>query len=208
MFKRDIFVLLASTALFLGINPRVSAEIDQSSTTSSSNRGVESFTPIGQSFTPTLSQLDFVTLLVADGSSLSNGSTAAVRIHDTSIAGPILGTSQPIFLADCFSSSGVPGCGMTGGTAVATRFDFATSVALTPSHPYVLEPFIVSGDNYTVVTALTDAYPGGTAIYSGVADPTGDLWFIEGTLPVPEPSTAALLVMGCVNVWFAHRRRR
>jgi hypothetical protein len=50
-------------------------------------------------------------------------------------------------------------------------------------------------------------YPGGTAFYHGVSDPTEDLWFREGIV-VPEPSSIFLLLTGGAFALLTSFRRK
>lgn len=194
MTKPHLVFFLTAIAVVQSIDSSVLAAVDQSSTAFGPAKDVKFFGPFGQSFVPTLPSLDFVELNLTDNTSKANGVTAAVRIRGGDINGPTLGTSQPVFLADCFNFSAGAGCGMAGGSPVEIHFDFTASVALVPSQTYVLEPFAISGDTFAVLTAATNPYAPGTAIFNGSSDSTSDLWLKEGT--VPEPSTIMLLVFG------------
>ena len=54
---------------------------------------------------------------------------------------------------------------------------------------------------------VTDgSYAGGTAIAQGIPIPDRDLWFREGIVVVPEPSSALLALLGS-GVWLSVRRK-
>jgi len=146
--------------------------------------------PLGQTFTPTLSYLDYVELYTKDTkSSIDPGTVGAelfVNIRKNSITGSIIGTSSTITLANDF-----------GGI---THFDFHTPLSLIPGDNYVIE-VNASGDLWTVGdigSLFTDSYPDGQAIVKGQFSSLGysDLWFREGISVVPEPISSVLFLTG------------
>jgi len=126
------------------------------------------FSPLGQSFTPTLTSLNFVNLLTENGSALTENGSATVKVNIRlgSMSGPVLGTSQPTVIP--FSIS--PG---------VSSFRFSTSVTLIPGDVYVIEPFVVSG-NALIGSMGTNDYVGGDQILGGATQTNNDLWFQEG----------------------------
>jgi len=135
--------------------------------------------PLGQEFTPSLTGLDAVEILIGprDAATL-----AVVNVRKDSIAGQVVGTS----LLGTFEASVI-------------HFDFAALVALVPGDRYVIEPVLISGLGFGVVFSDTDTYSGGRAIVSGNLLPTRDMGFREG-LTVPEPATLSLLGIGLAFV--------
>src|SRR4029077_12727482 len=103
------------------------------------------FSPLGQSFTPTLTSLNFVNLLTDDGSA-----TLEVNIRLGAISGTILGTSLPTVIPFSLAPS-------------LSSFSFSTPVTLIAGDLYVIEPFVVSGDTL-VASTNTNNYLGGTQI--------------------------------------------
>lgn len=156
-----LIICAAWVAISLG---NVGTRFDQTNTglpLSTLSQSPSDFSPLGQSFTPTLTSLNFVNLLTENGRA-----TVAVNIRLGSISGPILGTSQPTVipfsLAPSFSS-----------------FRFSKPVPLIPGKLYVIEPFVVSGHTL-VVSTNSNNYVGGNQILRGVAQTNNDLWFQEG----------------------------
>ena len=124
------------------------------------------FSPLGQSFTPTLSSLNFVNLLTENGDASVGDAAVKVNIRLGSISGPILGTSQPAVIPFSISPR-------------VSSFRFSTPVTLIPGDVYVIEPFVVCG-NTLIGSTDTNNYRSGNQILGGVAQTTIDLWFQEG----------------------------
>lgn len=148
----------------------------------------------GQSFTPSLSAVGFIRLKLGDvfpGN--STGAIMQIDLHSDSIAGPILGTSQPVQMADGFA-----------GTA---DFLFAPEISVTPQVMYYFEFQVTAGDSWCV-DAMEDVYkyPRGTAIVMGRPDVSLDVWFREGII-IPEPSEVALLLAGLAAILLGRRRK-
>ncbi len=165
---------------------------------------IEFFSPIGQSFTPSLSGLDFVSVLMMDVGS-PNAGTFVAEIHQGT-DGALLATSQQDTLPIGF------GDGTRFGMDV--DFNFSHRVALTPGDLY---SFIIrdtnpgAGDNFFLSgTEGFDSYPRGQEIEFGQVS-TGlnyDLFFREGITSVPEPASLLLLAIGaaCAAAIARHRR--
>jgi hypothetical protein len=138
------------------------------------------FFPLGQSFTPTLTSMNFVNLLTEGGRA-----TVEVNTRMGSISGPILGTSLPTVIP--FSNS-----------PSVSSFRFSTPLKLIAGRLYVLQPLVVSGD--TLIGSMdTNNYVGGNQILGGVAQTKNDLWFQEG-ISVPERRGWLLLGMGLIGL--------
>jgi hypothetical protein len=153
------------------------------------NLVIQSYSPIGQSFTPAMNSVEYVALEVGDGNrGNSLGATLYVNLCSGSISGPILESTTPVSLPD--SSGGL------------TYFLFPTAVSLTPGTTYYFNVNVQSGDQWLVNGSVT-GYTGGTEFLNGTAFPNNSLWFQEG--PVPEPSVGWLALMGG-GAFFAWRR--
>jgi hypothetical protein len=151
--------------------------------------------PLTQSFIPMLSAIDFVTLEFEDvPDSGTAGMTIGVNLYTSSpTAQPrnLIGSTTPIALPSGFENDGLFDSG------VAT-FDFSTPVALTPGQTYYLEPVVLSGgDPLDIMSLSYNAYSNGQLFAEGYPfDHTIDLWFQEGVVAVPEPTTLALVGLG------------
>ena len=171
---------------------------DQESATESTGGGssliIQSNQPLGQSFTPTLSSVGFIRLATRDPFFNGVGATLSVNLLSGSIVGPVLGSTDPVFLTDTFAGY--------------TDFIFSTPVSVTPGVTYYFQPIVQTGDTWTL-RSYNYLYPNGTAFANGVASPGFDLWFREGLI-IPEPSSAWLALVGAgVLAWFQrHKRRR
>jgi hypothetical protein len=138
--------------------------------------------PFGQSFTPSLSSVDFISLQLYGGSSATGpGTTLAINLRSGSINGPLLASTEPVFL-------------LNGSFTGFITFRFATRVPVNPGVTYYFEPLVQSGDWAVGAYNPGYNYPGGTEIYRGTALPGSDLLFREGII-VPEPSSASLLLL-------------
>jgi hypothetical protein len=171
---------------------------DQSSATNRSFSGgspIESQQPTGQAFTPSLSSVGFVQMEFDDfypGN--GTGATVYVNLRADSIGGPILSSTDPVFMPDGFAYG-------------ITNFFFPTSVAVSAGTTYYFQPVVQSGDHWDIINGPY-GYPGGTFYWNGSPDPNGfDAWFREGVL-TPEPSSAVLLLFGAASLWAARRARR
>jgi hypothetical protein len=140
--------------------------------------------PMGQSFTPALSSLNFVLLNLYDAGSLEAvGATVVVNIRTSSITGAILGSSMPVFMPNAFFG--------------VTNFMFSIPVTLVSGSVYYLEPVAQAGSDGWGSYVTDGSYSGGSLIQSGIPVIGRNLWFQEGVIGTPEPSSLALLVLGC-----------
>jgi hypothetical protein len=149
-------------------------------------QNVTVFSPIGQSFTPTLASLNFVNLLTE---AFVPSFTLQVDIHFGSISGTILGTSLPTTVL-------LPSPPFAN---VLTPFTFSTPVSLVPGNIYVIQVLPVSVAQGLVGSSDANFYPGGTQILGGIAQPNNDLWFQEG-IATPEPGMLLLLAAGLIGL--------
>jgi hypothetical protein len=148
--------------------------------------------PWGQSFTPSLSSVNFIRLNLNDNDpSNSLGVTLRIDLRTNSIGGGILAST--------------PAVSLTNGFTGVVNFFFSSSVSLTPSVVYYFQPIVQSGDLWNIESGPFN-YPGGTAFAGGFAVPSSDLWFREGI--VPEPSAALLFLFGGGVVAWRHRKKQ
>ena len=141
---------------------------------------------IGQSFTPSLTAVGFIRLQLYDlnpGNGM--GATLYINLRTTSISGPIFDSSALVFLPD--AAPGLPSF---------VDFFFTTPVSVTQNTTYYFQPVVQSGDVILIGRFIQGSdYAGGTDYLKGLPG-TDDLWFREGII-VPEPSSLALLLLGC-----------
>lgn len=133
------------------------------------------FAPVGQSFVPATDSLHVVELWISDASCSGQNPPGIrgwvqVHVHEASIFGPILATSEPFGFTNCYSA--------------AAQFHFTLPVPLVPGNTYVLEPSYVSGNTSLVKFDMGSGlhYAAGGMYVYGVLDTSKDLWFREGNL--------------------------
>jgi len=148
--------------------------------------------PLGQSFTPALSSVGFVTLFIDVDPSAE--ATIYVNLRSTSITGTILGSTTPVFFPNSFGDYDYP------------IFYFPTAISVTPGVQYFLQPIVQSGDTFGIFD-FYGSYVGGNLIAGGVVIPNHELWFQEGIVAAPEPSSAWLAILGGGVLFYARRRK-
>ncbi len=163
--------------------------------------------PMGQSFIPILSSIGFVQLEFDDprpGNGL--GATVFVNLWSNSISnGTLLGSTDPVFMPNGFGS------GSGGfGFLTPTNFYFSTPVSVTPETTYYIQPVVVqpgSDDPWTVIGSEVFNYANGTAYFNGAPDINNhDLWFREGVIDVPEPSSVSLVMFSILASQILRRK--
>ncbi len=165
---------------------------------------VQADTPLMQSFVPALSAIGFTQLQFWDmANNGTNGATVYVNLWtgspNPSLA-TLLGSTTPVYMPNGFGAS----------SAGVTIFYFSTLIALTAGETYYLEPIVLSGDNPWAIKVNNDFpsedyYPDGVLYSKGQSEGI-DLWFREGVVSVPEPSTLTLFGLSSFLV-FAFKRR-
>src|SRR5689334_20779505 len=126
---------------------------------------------VGQSFTPSLSSVGFVQLELFDGHPNNGlGATLYVNLRSNSITGPILSSSDPVFLPDTPTGGGL------------TNFLFPGGASVIPGTTYFFEILVQSGDLWLVNSLGANDYSAGTAFLQGAAQPLEDFWFREGII--------------------------
>ena len=152
---------------------------------------------IGQSFTPTVSELDVVAFFLRDDTlnDTPMGGTFNVELYDATISN-LIATTNDVTLPDRF------GLGMTINDS-DVLFDFPSTVTLSPGTQYVALIRKVSGDMFLAWGDSLDGYSGGRYVGGNIDD---DLYFRTGKL-VPEPSTGLLLTGGVLGCFALNRRR-
>jgi len=146
--------------------------------------------PLGQSFTPSFSSIDFAEFYLAGGSGASGA--IQVNLFSGSITGTILGTSATV------EYTGTPGF---------YDFLFPSSITLSPGTKYYLQVAALGGSGVGANITFQQ-YIGGDAIYNGTAHTDRDFWFREGVITnVPEPSSTALFLVAA-GLFFGQIRKR
>jgi hypothetical protein len=189
-----LFLILGSATCARG---QGTFQYDQQSAFSDSTLGetsglITANQPIGQSFTPSLSSVGFIKLQLYEGNSgAGSGTGVYLNLRSGSITGPILGSTDPVFL-------------LNGWLAGYVTFTFPTVVPVTPGVTYYFQPVVQSGEWTVGAYNPSYNYPGGSLILRGVPNPASDLLFREGII-VPEPSSASFLLLAGCAVWIARR---
>jgi len=150
--------------------------------------------PVGQEFVPTLGGLDFVEAIFTSREGSDAWATMQVFIRESTITGPAVGASSKVtFRASNLGS--------------IQRFDFPSTVPLNPGQTYVMHFFQEAPQNYSIGADPSMGYPSGQMIRSGVPFEGFDLWFWEGMVVVPEPSSFSLALLG-LGVFYSMLWRR
>ena len=139
----------------------------------------------GESFTPTLSSVGFIRLMLYPLGSGQSGHIYCNLCSD-SIYGPIIGTTESVLLADNF-----------GGPV---SLQFANPVAVTPGSTYYFEAVV---EHSWAAGIGQYNYPGGSLFLAGTPEAV-NFWFREGII-VPEPSTIGLLTIAAVLLFYSCR---
>lgn len=194
-------ILLSLVLLLLESGPARAVDplvYDQQSSTNNSgdNRvgaiAISAHQPIGQSFVPAFSNIDFIRFrFSADGipTHLLPSGTVSVNLWSGGISnGVLLAVTAPVFIS------------LTFPTVFYTNFFFDAPVALTPGATYYLQPLVQSETGnlnigFFSILTLTGHYANGMAFINGIAQPDDDLWFREGIVAVPEPASGWLLFL-------------
>ena len=205
-----LFLLQLSVALAVcSVQGQGILVYDQESSTNagvgSGGAPIQQDQPMGQSFTPTLSSVGFVQLEFDDGHPGNGlGATVFLNLWSGSISnGTLLGSTDPVFMPDYFGS------GSGGfGFLTPTNFFFSTPVSVTPGTTYYIQPVVVQpgSDNLWGVIGGAFNYSGGTFYFNGAPDPNNsDLWFREGIVATPEPTSVIIILAGAVGMYFCRR---
>ncbi|MFY4729317.1 PEP-CTERM sorting domain-containing protein [Nitrospira sp. BLG_2] len=152
----------------------------------------------GQSFTPSLSRIDFIDLRTGDyTASNGRGGGVFVILRSDSISGPIIASTAPVLMEDGF--------GHGPGVENTVSFFFQAPVPLTPGTTYYFQPVVeMNSDPWYVIGYNSYRYSGGTAFWQGEAQPGLDMWFRTGIV-IPEPSSLALGLFGLAALAAAKR---
>lgn len=126
------------------------------------NQSIEYFSPIGQEFTPSMSCLEVVQLIICNESGYSE---FIVSIYSDSITGTLLGTSETVTVSGFYLD------------ILTFSFD---ELNLSPQNLYVMEISQTEGTNAGVSSSGYPTYPLGCQMLYGVPHEDNDLWFREG----------------------------
>jgi hypothetical protein len=168
--------------------------VDQQSATGESYLGPSS-SP-GQSFSPTLTRIDFATFSLATSDPTNGALTFAVLYSGAGFGGSLIGASSNDVL-------------ITDASFESYEFDFSPGISLTPSQTYTLQLVDATGSTLYEFDGGGNPYPGGVEYSStGVAQTAYDVVFSEGIVAVPEPGSLAQGILGLtvLGLWTRWRR--
>lgn len=156
--------------------------------------------PLGQFFVPLAEQLDSVELRFKDmNRSAPEGESEIVTVylHEGGSLDPVIASTLPVV---------VDRLGFGGKLELAFRFE--ETVPLSPRSTYFLEVVHLDGEAFLGINYYLDnPYPSGGMLIAGLDWSGNDLWFKTGYI-IPEPNTAALLIIGSALILPGRRRRR
>jgi hypothetical protein len=147
-----------------------------------------------QSFIPSLSAIDYVAL---EFESANVPVTVKLNLYEgtpTTINPTLIGTTSTVTMPSGFNNNQL-------GFAGVQDFYFPTPITLTPGGDYYFVPELLSGGvNWSYVTMIDlYTYPNGQLTVNGYPYINStDMWFQEGVLAVPEPTTLALIGFTCL----------
>jgi hypothetical protein len=158
-----------------------------------------------QSFVPSLSAIDFISLEFQSG---TGDATVAVNLYEGSpfeYMATLIGTTESATMPAGFVNDGLFVAGVE-------TFEFSNPITLTPGNTYYFEPVLVSGGADWNFKTLIDfnTYPNGELYVNGYPFVNNtEIWFQEGIDAVPEPTTLALIVLGgfLMFLLFKHRSK-
>jgi hypothetical protein len=169
----------------------------QSATESSTVEGIYSgldLNTLGQTFTPSLSGVGFVRVILGGFGSPIYSHTFTMTLRSDSPTGTVLATSLPLTLSS---------------TNQYATFVFGDNVPVTPGNVYYFELPIAR--NWQLYESPGFNYSGGNSFFGSAVhfSSLGDLWFREGIIvPAPEPGTLGLGLLGVgVLAWVRWQRR-
>lgn len=145
----------------------------------------------GQSFTPTLSRIDFFEVTIGDFGAIDEVQILNGVSGSDGLSGAVLGTSDP---ATTEVNSQQP-----------VRFIFPGGIALTPGDTYVARIFSTNGSFAPAIAGISitvdNSYAGGQLLEAGLSDTNPflinyDALFQEGSTHVPEVPTIWALAIG------------
>ena len=97
--------------------------------------------PCGQSFTPTLSRVDFIRLISDDGNpNDGRGATVYLTLRSGAIDGPIIGTTASVTMANGFSG--------------VSTFIFPIAVPMVPNTTYFFNPVVQDYSDWYILASL------------------------------------------------------
>jgi hypothetical protein len=165
--------------------------VDQSNSAGpfGTNGGAPGIAYYGQSFTPTLTGLDFVEFTLVGTSDDGSPATMVVDILNgvsgfNGMDGAVIATSAPVDVISALD-----------GYAIYT-FNFASTVSLTPNQTYVARVRSTAG-GFGIRMTLGDVYAGGQYLLSSepyLYTNFYDAIFTEGM--IPEPATISIIALG------------
>jgi hypothetical protein len=146
--------------------------------------GIGGSEPIGQSFIPALTTIDFIRLNFADGDPFDGlGATIAINLRSGSITRPVLATTAQVVMRNTFAG--------------VTNFFFPSTINLTAGTTYYFDLLQSAGGPWDLAVSSYN-YPGGIFYSFGIPSPGADMWFREGIYVVPEPAFALPLALGAM----------